>query len=100
LLGLYPPHLLGCIVEWFADVGFGIREGIGHLARRLVAEVTDTAAAPVEHPVLTSLKFLMSAAPLGLPRLLGGYLAEPLVPQSDHALDQTTADQYGFTSHP
>ena len=98
LLGLHAAHLLCRVVERFADVGFGMGEGVGHLARGLVAQVADTPVVPIEHPALPALKFVIAPTTLGLSRLLGGYFSKTFVPQANHRFHKPATDQHGLGS--
>src|SRR5271166_81032 len=92
-LCLLPAHLLTGVVERFADVCLGVREGIRNLACCLVAQIPDFVPGVRQDAVLGPLEPLVPSRSLGLLGLLRDDLGKFLVPQLDCRLDLPATDR-------
>jgi hypothetical protein len=81
-LCLLTTHLPAASIERLTDVSFRVREYLGNLLCRFVAEVADLVLCRGQHPVLTTLEPLVSARALSLSYLFGLDLCKPFSTRS------------------
>src|SRR5271166_4634155 len=86
-LSVLPSHLLACVVERLADIGFGVREGVSNLASRLVAKISNLVLGMHQDAVFGPLKPLVPSRSLHLLGLLRYDLGKLLVSELDRRLD-------------
>src|SRR5271166_267448 len=92
-LSVLPSHLLACVVERLADIGFGVREGVSNLASRLVAKISNLVLGMHQDAVFGPLKPLVPSRSLHLLGLLRYDLGKLLVSELDRRLDLPATDR-------
>ncbi len=92
-LRLCAPCSLRGVIEWFTHITQCMREGVGHLPSRLVAQITEAPLGLVEQLVLATLQSHVSARAFGLGRLGLLDAGKLLVAILNRSLGGTPADK-------
>lgn len=95
MLGSISRHLLCCVIERFADVALGTREGVGDDAGGLVGEVFDAILALLQQLTFTALESAILARTPVTVRLLAAERRETLVAPLDRGFEFAARDEHG-----